>query len=112
MSVMLRRPDGDRGTLLAAEPAGRDLHGSDVMFRSSVSMLDGCTLLTQKCRRGRPAGMGSTMGYSGQTGPMPALSCPPADWWDPAWQAAQTPGVTGLGPGSWEGPAAGGARGR
>jgi hypothetical protein len=49
------------------------------------------------------------MGYSGQTGPMPVLTCLPEDWWDPAWQAAQSPGVTGLGPGSWEAPAAGAA---
>jgi sortase (surface protein transpeptidase) len=49
------------------------------------------------------------MGYSGQTGPMPVLSCLPEDWWDPAWQAAQSPGVTGLGRGSWEAPAAGAA---
>ena len=34
------------------------------------------------------------MGYSGPTGPMPVLSCPPEDWWDPAWQKMQTPGVT------------------
>lgn len=39
-------------------------------------------------------GMGSGMGYSGPTGPMPVLSCPPEDWWDPAWQKMQTPGVT------------------
>jgi sortase (surface protein transpeptidase) len=38
--------------------------------------------------------MGSGMGYSGPTGPMPVLSCPPEDWWDPAWQKMQTPGVT------------------
>ena len=49
------------------------------------------------------------MGYSGQTGPMPVLTCRPEDWWDPAWQAAQSPGVTGLERGSWEAPAAGGA---
>ena len=34
------------------------------------------------------------MGYSGPTGPMPVLSCPPEDWWDPAWQKMQTPGIT------------------
>ena len=34
------------------------------------------------------------MGYSGPTGPMPVLACPPKDWWDPAWQKMQTPGVT------------------
>jgi Sortase domain len=34
------------------------------------------------------------MGYSGPTGPMPVLTCPPEDWWDPAWQKMQTPGVT------------------
>jgi hypothetical protein len=39
-------------------------------------------------------GMGSGMGYSGPTGPMPVLTCPPEDWWDPAWQKMQTPGVT------------------
>jgi hypothetical protein len=38
--------------------------------------------------------MGSGMGYSGPTGPMPVLTCPPEDWWDPAWQKMQTPGVT------------------
>ena len=34
------------------------------------------------------------MGYSGPTGPMPVLTCLPEDWWDPAWQKMQTPGVT------------------
>src|SRR5690242_262717 len=34
------------------------------------------------------------MGYSGPTGPMPVLACMPEDWWDPAWQAMQSPGVT------------------
>jgi len=34
------------------------------------------------------------MGYSGPTGPMPVLTCLPEDWWDPAWQAMQSPGVT------------------
>ena len=34
------------------------------------------------------------MGYSGPTGPMPVLACLPEDWWDPAWQAMQSPGVT------------------
>jgi Sortase domain len=38
------------------------------------------------------------MGYSEATGPLPAVPCLPDDWWDPAWQAAQTPGVTGLEP--------------
>ena len=47
------------------------------------------------------------MGYSGQTGPMPALSCLPEDWWDPAWQAAQSPGVTVPERGVWAAPAAG-----
>ena len=47
------------------------------------------------------------MGYSGQTGPMPVLTCLPEDWWDPAWQAAQSPGVTGLERGIWAAPAAG-----
>jgi hypothetical protein len=42
--------------------------------------------------------MGSTMGYSGQTGPMPALRCVPEaslpeDWWDPAWLAVKSPGT-------------------
>jgi sortase (surface protein transpeptidase) len=49
------------------------------------------------------------MGYSGQTGPMPVLTCLPEDWWDPAWQAAQSPGVTGLERGIWAAPAAGAA---
>jgi len=47
------------------------------------------------------------MGYSGQTGPMPVLSCLPEDWWDPAWQAAQSPGVTVPERGVWAAPAAG-----
>jgi len=45
------------------------------------------------------------MGYSEATVPIPVpilASVPdeslPDDWWDPGWQAAQTPGVTGLGP--------------
>ena len=38
------------------------------------------------------------MGYSGAIAPVPALSRRPADWWDPAWQAAQSPGATELGP--------------
>jgi hypothetical protein len=25
---------------------------------------------------------------------MPVLACPPEDWWDPAWQKMQTPGIT------------------
>jgi sortase (surface protein transpeptidase) len=25
---------------------------------------------------------------------MPVLTCPPEDWWDPAWQKMQTPGIT------------------
>lgn len=33
------------------------------------------------------------MGYSGQTGPMPALTCLPEDWWDPAWHAVKSPGI-------------------
>ena len=45
------------------------------------------------------------MGYSGQTGPLPVLTCLPEDWWDPAWQAAQSPGVTGLERGIWAAPA-------
>ena len=47
------------------------------------------------------------MGYSGQTGPMPVLTCVPEDWWDPAWQAAQSPGVTVPERGRWEAPEAG-----
>jgi len=47
------------------------------------------------------------MGYSGPTGPMPVLTCPPEDWWDPAWQAAQSPGVTVPERGVWAAPAAG-----
>jgi len=47
------------------------------------------------------------MGYSGQTGPMPVLSCLPEDWWDPAWQAAQSPGVIVPERGVWAAPAAG-----
>src|SRR5690348_1537772 len=93
MSVMLRRPDGDRGMLFSRE--------EDVIFHSRVYRLNGCTLLSQKCR-----GMGSAVGYSGQTGPMPVLTCLPEDWWDPAWQAAQSPGVTGLERGIWKAPAA------
>jgi len=38
------------------------------------------------------------MGYSATTGPLPAITCLPDDWWDPAWQAVQSPGVTGLEP--------------
>ena len=38
--------------------------------------------------------VGEQMGYSGPTGPMPVLTCLPDDWWDPAWQAMQSPGVT------------------
>jgi Sortase domain len=38
------------------------------------------------------------MGYSEATGPLPAVPCLPDDWWDPAWQAAQSPDVTGLEP--------------
>jgi sortase (surface protein transpeptidase) len=38
------------------------------------------------------------MGYSATTGPLPALACLPDDWWDPAWQAVQSPGVTRLEP--------------
>jgi Sortase domain len=42
--------------------------------------------------------MGSVMGYSGQTGPMPVLRCVPEaslpeDWWDPAWLAMKSPGT-------------------
>ena len=40
---------------------------------------------------------------------MPVLTCLPEDWWDPAWQAAQSPGVTGLERGMWKAPAADGA---
>jgi Sortase domain len=38
------------------------------------------------------------MGYSATTGPLPAVTCLPDDWWDPAWQATQSPGVAGLEP--------------
>src|ERR1700736_586004 len=37
---------------------------------------------------------GEQMGYSGPTGPMPVLACLPEDWWDPAWQAMPSAGVT------------------
>ena len=47
------------------------------------------------------------MGYSGQTGPMPVLTRGPEDWWDPAWQAAQSPGVTVPERGVWAAPGAG-----
>src|SRR6266700_1539172 len=47
------------------------------------------------------------MGYSGPTGPMPVLTCLPEDWWDPAWQKMQSPGVTVPERGMWEAPAAG-----
>ena len=43
-------------------------------------------------------GTGSAMGYSGATAPVPMVACLPDDWWDPAWQAAQSPGATGLEP--------------
>ncbi len=33
------------------------------------------------------------MGYSATTGPLPAITCLPDDWWDPAWQAVKSPGV-------------------
>jgi hypothetical protein len=51
--------------------------------------------------------MGS-MGYSEPTGPLPAITCLPDDWWDPAWQQAQSPGFAGPGPagGHPAGPAA------
>jgi len=38
------------------------------------------------------------MGYGEATGPLPAITGQPADWWDPAWQAAQSPGAVGLEP--------------
>lgn len=38
------------------------------------------------------------MGYSGSAAPVPALTCLPDDWWDPAWQAVKSPGATGLEP--------------
>ena len=38
------------------------------------------------------------MGYSGPAAPVPALTCVPADWWDPAWQAVKSPGATAPGP--------------
>jgi len=37
---------------------------------------------------------------------MPVLTCLPEDWWDPAWQAAQSPGVIGPERGIWKAPAA------
>jgi Sortase domain len=46
------------------------------------------------------------MGCSATTGPLPAITCLPDDWWDPAWQAVQSPGVTGLEPVICETPAA------
>jgi len=39
---------------------------------------------------------------------MPVLTCPPEDWWDPAWQKMQTPGVTVPERGIVEAPAQGG----
>src|SRR2546429_218191 len=50
--------------------------------------------------------VGEQMGYSGPTGPMPVLICLPEDWWDPAWQAMQSPGVTVPARGMWEAPEA------
>ena len=47
------------------------------------------------------------MGYSWPTAPMPVLTCPPEDWWDPAWQRMQTPGVIVPERGMWEAPTAG-----
>jgi hypothetical protein len=38
------------------------------------------------------------MGYSEATGPLPVVPCLPDDWWDPAWQAAQSPDITRLEP--------------
>jgi len=38
------------------------------------------------------------MGYGEATGPLPAMTGLSADWWDPAWQAAQSPGAVGLEP--------------
>ncbi len=38
------------------------------------------------------------MGYSGPAAPEPAVTCLPSDWWDPAWQAVKSPGVTTLEP--------------
>jgi Sortase domain len=38
------------------------------------------------------------MGHSATTGPLPAITCLPDDWWDPAWQATQSPGAAGLEP--------------
>jgi hypothetical protein len=34
--------------------------------------------------------------------PVPTVACLPDDWWDPAWQAVQSPGATGLGAASCE----------
>ena len=38
------------------------------------------------------------MGYGAATGPLPVITSLSEDWWDPAWQAAQSPDVTGLEP--------------
>ena len=38
------------------------------------------------------------MGYSGPAAQMPAVTCLPADWWDPAWQAVKSPGTAPLEP--------------
>ena len=38
------------------------------------------------------------MGYSGPAAPGPELTCLPADWWDPAWQAVKSPGAPAPGP--------------
>lgn len=42
------------------------------------------------------------MGYSEPTGPLPAITCLPTDWWDPAWQAVKSPGAVEPGPASRE----------
>ena len=38
------------------------------------------------------------MGYSGPAAPVPAATCLPADWWDPAWQSVKSPGAPSLEP--------------
>ena len=50
------------------------------------------------------------MGYSGTAGPVPVLTCPPEDWWDPAWLALQSPDVSRTRAGRWD-PASSGSAG-
>ncbi len=49
------------------------------------------------------------MGYSGVIAAVPTVAFPlaeplPDDWWDPSWQAAQSPAAIGLGPVTGEAP--------